>query len=159
MGAIFNTRGTIAILKFLNNHYQPGATHFDRARANGEYNVLRAFATYPDSYSCAIQLGLQDPTVNPRWKRWLDFLDAYQQGGVSGGQLVRLMMADALDPVRSPNCYGIEFFAVPSSGFFIQDPPPQIPDQSSPGRYTSEIVVETNTVDNMASIASYLHHK
>jgi hypothetical protein len=117
MGAIFNTPGTITILKFLNAHYAPGAP-FTKARNNAEYNALRDSATYPDSYSCAHHLGLHDPSINPRWQQWLNFLDAYQQGFRYGGSLVRTMMADALDPKVSPNCNGIEFFAVPASGFF-----------------------------------------
>ena len=48
MGAIFNTQGTRTILHFLNVHYGPGP-QFDQARANGEYNVLRDYATYPHS--------------------------------------------------------------------------------------------------------------
>jgi hypothetical protein len=152
MGAIFNTQGTRTILHFLNVHYGPGP-QFDQARANGEYNVLRDYATYPQSYGCADHLHLNDNSVHARWQQWLNLLDAYTQGGVPGGHLVRNMMADALDPGVDANCYGIEFFAVPAPAFAVHYQAPKATDPNNPNRWTREIVVETNTIDNMISAA------
>lgn len=150
MGALFNTKGTLVILKFLNNHYLRGA-NFNTARANAEYDVLRDFTAFPDSYSCAAQLALDDGSVTPRWKKWLKILDAHRQGFNFGGRLVRAMMADALDPSVDTNCNGIEFFAVPSSQFLVHYPAPAVKDPNNPNLYTREIVVETDTIDTMAA--------
>jgi hypothetical protein len=147
MGAIFNTQKTLAILKFLNHHYEPG-TQFDKARTNQENIILRNFPSFGDGFSCAKKLGLNDTSVSSRWKKWLDFLDAHQQGFEFGGPLVRKMMADALE---DPNCNGIEFFAVPAPDFFVHSPPPKVADPSDASKYTIEIIVETNTIDNMVS--------
>lgn len=158
MGALFNTPKTLLILKFLNNHYAPG-TKFNQARANKEYNVLRDFSNFPDSFSCAVKLGLHDSTVNPRWKKWLAVLDGHQEGFEFGGPLVRTMMADALDPTVDPNCNGIEFFAVPSSSFLVHSPAPSVKDPSNPNQHTREIVVETDTIDTMLSFAKKQRRK
>src|ERR1700704_1483116 len=147
MGAIFNTPKTLAILKFLNNHYEPG-TKFEKARTDNENLVLRDFPHFGDGFSCAKKLGLHDTSVNARWKKWLDFLDAHQQGFDFGGPLVRRMMAEALE---DPHCIGIEFFAVPAPDFSVHSPAPKVHDTSNPDQYTIEIIVETNTIDNMVS--------
>jgi hypothetical protein len=63
------------------------------------------------------------------------------------------MMADALDPGVDPNCYGIEFFAVPAPAFAVHYPAPKAADPNNTNRWTREIVVETNTIDNMISSA------
>lgn len=153
MGALFNTPKTLLILKFLNNHYTPGAK-FNQARANKEYDTLRDFGNYPDSYSCAVKLGLHDATVNPRWKKWLDILDGYQPpGSPNGGWLVRTMMADALDPGQDQSCNGIEFFAVPASSFSVQYPASAVNDPNNSNLHTRVIIVQTNTIDVMLSSA------
>jgi hypothetical protein len=154
VGAIFNTPGTIKILNFLNKHYAPGAK-FNHARSTGEYKILRDFATYPSSYSCAVKLGLEDTSasINARWKLWLDYLDSQSQDFSNAGQLVREMMADALDPAVEPSCDAIEFFAVPASSFSVEYPAPTIPDPNNPNNYAAEIIVETNTIDTMRSFA------
>lgn len=153
MGAIFNTPGTIAILNFLNSHYDPkAATGFAHARGNAEHQILRNKANWPTSYRCALQLGLDNAAYTGRWKKWLDKLDAYYQTKDAdyGGNLVRKMMADALDPADA-NCIGIEFFAVPAAKFYVHYPAPKVQDVQNPAQYTRVIVVETNTVDNTLS--------
>jgi hypothetical protein len=152
MGAIFNTPGTRTILHFLNVHFGPGP-QFDRARTTHEYRELRDYATWPNSYGCADHLQLNDNSIHARWKQWLDLLDSHIQNGVPGGRLVREMMADALDPAVDPHCYGIEFFAVPAPAFAVHYPAPKAIDPNDPSRWTREIVVETNTIDNTIEAA------
>jgi hypothetical protein len=154
MGAIFNTPGTIAILQFLNHHYDPTQPNgFALARRNGEHHILRNKTSYTTSYNCARQLGLDHPTYTARWKTWLDQLDKYYQtaDGDFGGHLVRTMMADALDDTKHLNCNGIEFFAVPAAKFKVIYPAPTVPNPGDPTHYTCEIVVETNTIDGTLS--------
>lgn len=123
MGMLFNTRGTLALLKILNDHF--GARNFQGARNRNEHSVLRGASNSRDA---AHQLNLEHPTdgaLNLRWKKWLDYLDDYSQGGVSGGHLVRQAMADAIDQRSNANCNAIEFFAVPGPGFHVFVPPPK----------------------------------
>ena len=147
MGAIFNTDKTIKILNFLNNHYKPG-NKWDKARADQENVVLRDFPNWPDGFRCAKKLGLHDTSVNSRWQKWLDFLDGHRQGFDFGGPLVRRMMAEAIE---DQNCIGMEFFAVPAPDFKVHNPAPKVYDEDDPSKYTIEIIVETNTIDNMVS--------
>jgi hypothetical protein len=149
MGAIFNTDKTLKILKFLNKHYEPGV-NFEKARTNQEHLVLRDFPHVADGFGCAKKLGLHDTSVNARWKKWLDFLDAHEQDSDYGGPLVRRMMAEAL---LDPSCIGIEFFAVPAPKFSVHHPAPKVYDTDDPNKYTIEIIVETNTIDNLVSFA------
>src|SRR4051812_28813877 len=149
MGAIFNTKATLKLLDMLNKRYAPGNA-FNKARTDQENLTLRDFPQFGDAFSCAKKLKLQDTDsgINGRWKKWLDFLDGHKQGFQFGGPLVRTMMAEAIEDA---NCIGIEFFAVPAPDFIVHSPAPKVHEQNDQTKYTIEIIVETNTIDQMVT--------
>ena len=61
---------------------------------------------------------------------------------------MRTMMAEAIEDA---NCIGIEFFAVPAPDFHVHSPAPKVHDQNDQTKYTIEIIVETNTIDEMVT--------
>jgi hypothetical protein len=155
MGLRFNTDGTVEILRILNAHYRDAA--FVAAKTQPvdpnvfERDIYLDYTNYVDLCAVVRKLGLvpkQYAYAAPRWEQWLKDLDKLNQGGKTGGVLVRDAIANALDP-NNPNCIAIEFFACPSANFQVLFPPPIY--ESNKTNFAVCITVETPTVDNIAA--------
>jgi hypothetical protein len=140
MGGLFNTPGTIAIIKILHDAYTRKnfqTLSNDRTHVADLLNTTN-LSTY--DFCVKYRLITDDPTFNTRWKTWLNYFDN------NGGDQIRKDMAAACQDLNTFT--GIEFFAIPSQAFAVQQSR-QFPDQENANMYTLIVSVETPTYDNL----------
>ena len=164
MGMLFNSDGTLRILKLLTETFS--GHNFTNLKNDAMFKAaLGQPVATTSTYSAAQMIHVdQDPgdagnniasqpSVTTNWGKWLNYLDAHSgndtdNNGVtmSTVQWVRTTIENALN---DNNCIGVEFFAVPGPTLAAMVPFQKVYDRTNNALYTIAIAVQTITVDKV----------
>jgi hypothetical protein len=160
MGMLFNTEGTLRILKMLTEKFsRQSFKSIQNAGVGGAstHTLITALTSSIGTNSTFAVAQLfqvdQDPggdaSVNANWRTWLGLLDGAgsRHGSLAAQSPAMLIRNEIARAIQDGTCVGIEFFATPGPSFQALVPFQRLDDPTVAGTYTSIISMQTLTYD------------